>query len=78
MKSVLLKLILIYQKSAPYRANILGTIFPVYSSCRYTPTCSEYTYQAIEKYGSLKGLLIGLKRIASCNPLGGKGYQPLS
>ncbi|HMS22260.1 MAG TPA: membrane protein insertion efficiency factor YidD [Candidatus Levybacteria bacterium] len=78
MKLVLLKLILLYQKSAPYRKNILGTILPVYSSCRYTPTCSEYTYQAIEKYGSGKGLFIGLKRIASCNPLGGKGYHPLS
>ncbi|MBP6913101.1 MAG: membrane protein insertion efficiency factor YidD [Candidatus Levybacteria bacterium] len=78
MKPVLLKIVLLYQKSAPYRINILGTILPMNSSCRYTPTCSEYTYQAIEKYGSLKGTFIGIKRIVSCNPLGGKGHQPLS
>jgi len=41
--------------------------------CRYTPTCSEYTYQAIEKYGVLKGGLMGLKRIIRCNPFPKEG-----
>jgi len=37
--------------------------------CRFTPTCSEYTSQAVEKYGTVKGLALGLKRLAKCNPL---------
>jgi len=45
--------------------------------CRYTPTCSEYTYQAIEKYGVLKGGLMGLKRIIRCNPFSKGGYDPV-
>lgn len=46
-------------------------------SCRYTPTCSQYTKEAIKKYGPLKGGWLGLKRIASCNPWGGSGPDPV-
>jgi putative membrane protein insertion efficiency factor len=47
-------------------------------SCRFTPSCSEYAYQAIEKYGLFKGIIIGAKRIVLCHPLSGKsGYYPL-
>ena len=46
-------------------------------SCRFTPTCSTYTYEAIEKYGILKGGLLGLWRILRCNPWGGSGYDPV-
>lgn len=46
-------------------------------SCRFTPTCSEYTYQAIEKYGVLKGGWMGVKRIARCNPFNPGGYDPV-
>lgn len=45
--------------------------------CKYEPTCSEYTKQAIEKYGVLKGSFIGLKRILRCNPFSKGGYDPL-
>ncbi|HOD01244.1 MAG TPA: membrane protein insertion efficiency factor YidD [bacterium] len=45
--------------------------------CRYTPTCSEYTYQAIEKYGVLKGGLMGFWRILRCNPFSKGGYDPV-
>ncbi len=45
--------------------------------CRYIPTCSNYTISALNKYGIFKGSWLGLKRIVSCNPLGGKGYDPL-
>jgi len=46
-------------------------------ACRYTPTCSEYCIQAIDKYGPIKGLWLGTKRIGSCNPWGGSGYDPV-
>lgn len=46
-------------------------------SCRFTPTCSTYTYEAIEKYGIIKGGLLGAWRILRCNPWGGSGYDPV-
>jgi putative membrane protein insertion efficiency factor len=46
-------------------------------SCRYTPTCSSYSIEAIEKYGPFKGGWMAIKRIASCNPWGGSGYDPV-
>lgn len=45
--------------------------------CRYEPSCSVYTQQAITKYGPFKGGYKGLKRILSCHPWGGSGYDPL-
>jgi uncharacterized protein len=55
-----------------------GAISPLMSpSCRYTPTCSEYTAQAIAKYGSLKGGWLALKRLLRCGPWGGHGYDPV-
>ena len=46
-------------------------------SCRYTPTCSNYGIEAIRKYGPLKGSWLTLKRVLSCNPWGGSGYDPV-
>ena len=47
------------------------------SSCRYTPTCSHYTIEALQKHGLFKGGWLATKRIVSCNPWGGKGYDPV-
>ncbi|BAO55538.1 membrane protein insertion efficiency factor YidD [Nonlabens marinus] len=47
------------------------------ATCRYQPTCSHYTLEALKKYGFFKGGWLGLKRIASCHPWGGKGYDPV-
>jgi putative membrane protein insertion efficiency factor len=47
------------------------------SACRFHPTCSEYTYQAIDKYGVLKGGWLGAKRIVRCNPLNPGGVDPV-
>ncbi|HBY01527.1 MAG TPA: membrane protein insertion efficiency factor YidD [Rikenellaceae bacterium] len=46
-------------------------------SCRFTPTCSEYSIQAIKKHGPFIGLYLAVKRILRCNPWGGSGYDPV-
>lgn len=46
-------------------------------ACRYLPTCSEYAAQALKKHGLFKGGWLALKRIGSCHPWGGSGYDPV-
>ncbi|MCX7880691.1 MAG: membrane protein insertion efficiency factor YidD [Ignavibacteria bacterium] len=46
-------------------------------SCRFYPTCSEYSIEAFKKYGSLKGAFLSIKRIVKCNPLHRGGYDPV-
>lgn len=65
---IFLFLILFYQKAiSPHTP----------SSCRYTPTCSQYAVNAIKKYGPFKGGWLALKRVLSCHPWGGSGYDPV-
>lgn len=47
------------------------------NACRFTPTCSEYTIEALEKYGFRKGILLGVKRVGRCHPFGGFGWDPV-
>ena len=47
------------------------------SKCRYTPSCSQYTMDAIKKYGPIKGIFLGAKRLSRCHPGGGHGYDPV-
>lgn len=47
------------------------------NSCRFTPTCSQYTLEAVKKYGFWKGIWLGIKRISRCRPGGGSGYDPV-
>jgi uncharacterized protein len=54
---------------------LISPIIP--SSCRYTPSCSIYSIQAIKKHGPFKGSYYSIKRIVSCNPWGGHGYDPV-
>ena len=55
--------------------NIISPLFP--PTCRYTPTCSEYSIQSLKKYGLIKGVYLSIKRIVNCHPLGGSGYDPI-
>ena len=71
MKKLLIKLITIYQN------HISKWLTSKNINCKFYPTCSEYTKQAIEKYGAGRGLLKGLYRILRCNPLSKGGYDPL-
>ncbi len=57
-----------------YRSVISPLLPP---SCRYTPTCSQYTIEALKKHGPFIGVYLSAKRILSCNPWGGKGYDPV-
>lgn len=68
MKENILRLLLFYQK---HISVVLG------SRCRFYPTCSEFTYEAIAKYGTIKGLLLGIKRILRCHPFFKSGYDPV-
>ena len=61
--------IILYQR-------LLSPMLP--SSCRFTPTCSEYTKQAIIKHGIIKGTFLGIKRISKCHPWGKSGYDPVN
>lgn len=54
---------------------IISPILP--STCRYDPTCSHYSIEALQQHGLLKGGWLALKRIFSCNPWGGSGYDPV-
>ena len=67
LKKIFIKIINLYQKISALTPPI----------CRFTPTCSEYTKQAIEKYGVLKGSWLGLKRICKCHPFHPGGHDPL-
>ena len=71
MKKILISLINVYQKHISSALSDKGV------HCKFYPTCSEYTKQAIQKYGSIKGIFLGIKRILKCNPFSKGGYDPL-
>ena len=71
MKKILIWLINGYQK------HISVWLKSKNINCKFYPTCSEYTKQAIEKYGLLKGIFLGFIRILKCNPFSKGGYDPL-
>ncbi|MBS5858462.1 MAG: membrane protein insertion efficiency factor YidD [Clostridia bacterium] len=71
MKKVLISLINFYQKHISLWLDSKNI------KCKFYPTCSDYTKQAIEKYGVIKGVFLGIKRILRCNPFSKGGYDPL-
>lgn len=71
MKKILIVLIEFYQKRISKYFTALG------HRCKYYPSCSEYTKQAIIKYGIIKGTGLGIYRLLKCNPFSKGGYDPL-
>lgn len=67
MKRLLLILIRLYQTIPLFRNT----------ACRFTPSCSNYTYEAVNKYGVLKGMYLGIQRILRCHPWNKGGYDPV-
>ena len=68
MKQIVIALIKGYQR---FISPLLA------SSCRFHPTCSQYTLEAVERYGAVKGLWLGAKRISRCHPFNPGGYDPV-
>ncbi|MGC8837181.1 MAG: membrane protein insertion efficiency factor YidD [Anaerolineae bacterium] len=68
MKAVVLWVLRMYKR-------FISPLLP--PSCRFTPTCSVYTYEAIERYGVIKGGWLGLKRLSRCHPFHPGGYDPV-
>lgn len=64
---ITLSLIRWYQKTHSFR----------HPTCRFSPTCSQYMYDAIKKYGTIRGILLGLKRILKCHPWSQGGLDPV-
>jgi putative membrane protein insertion efficiency factor len=72
MKRLLIGILKFYKK---FFSPILERTFG--KACRFTPSCSAYTIEALEKYGVAKGLSMGIKRVGKCHPLGDYGYDPV-
>ncbi|MDR3275594.1 MAG: membrane protein insertion efficiency factor YidD [Treponema sp.] len=68
LRSGLLLLIRFYQKA-------VSPLFP--PSCRYVPSCSAYAYEAVERFGVVRGLFLAVKRILRCHPFHAGGYDPV-
>ena len=64
-----IKLLIVFYKKS------ISPLLP--RSCRFSPTCSQYSLDVINKFGLLKGLKLSFKRILSCHPWGGHGHDPI-
>lgn len=77
MKKIIKALLIIYQRIFSPRKGIFSYFFPTYVGCRFVPTCSEYAFEAVERYGVAKGIFLAAKRILRCHPFHKGGYDPL-
>jgi uncharacterized protein len=74
MKQIILLIIKIYQKTLSPDTGLFSFKHP-HGYCRFYPSCSEYSYQAIDKYGVFKGVWLSFKRIIRCNPFNSGGID---
>jgi len=77
MKQFVLRLIRFYQRYLNLTNPVMKSLFLTDAACRFHPTCSEYMYQAIEKFGIINGLYWGTKRILRCHPWSKGGLDPV-
>ena len=72
-----LSLLLVRMLVLPIRfyQRFISPLFP--PACRFTPTCSQYAVEALQKHGPLKGLWLAIRRLLRCHPWGGSGYDPV-
>lgn len=75
-KFTALRFIRLYQATLSLDHGIFKNLFP-YGYCRFSPTCSEYAYQAIAKYGVWRGGRMGIKRLLHCHPWNPGGHDPV-
>lgn len=75
-KKIVISLINIYQKTLSFDHGLLKVFYP-YGFCRFTPTCSQYGKEAVEKYGVIKGVRITAWRVIRCNPWNKGGHDPV-
>ncbi len=68
MKALIIAFLKLYQ-------YVISAVLP--SSCRFTPSCSEYSIEAVKKYGAVKGSYLTIKRILKCHPFHPGGYDPV-
>ena len=69
MRIAALRLIRLYQR-------VVSPYLP--AMCRFDPSCSQYTADAVERYGIVQGIWLGFKRLLRCRPMGGQGYDPVT
>lgn len=75
-KMMVLMIIKIYQKTLSFDHGPLAKIFPFWG-CRFHPSCSQYTYEAVNRYGVVNGCYLGFKRLLRCHPWAKGGYDPV-
>lgn len=76
-KRFILSSIRFYQRYLSFDTGILKFLFLTDKACRFTPTCSEYMYQAVSRYGIINGLWLGTRRILRCHPWSHGGVDPV-
>ena len=76
MRRIVLWLIRLYQHTLSFDHGPMKAKYPL-GYCRFTPTCSEYGYTAIEKYGVIRGSWLAAKRVSRCHPFNAGGYDPV-
>lgn len=76
LKKILISLIKVYQKTLSFDHSPLKVFYP-HGFCRFNPTCSQYSIEAIDKYGPIKGSFKAIWRVLRCNPFNKGGNDPI-